>query len=294
MGVSPNIGTHFGHRVVWNSTKKFRKNYYQEFRASKSRYISWFYTSKAFANVYNGRTYAQVVSQVSNQFCGSSANRDNANGTRILTVPQGNANAALVTSSKVSIEPKSSRPVGSLPSIGLEQKLCSQYPANPALEFAHFPVKNRFQALQNLDENISEIQGNAPTVLDEVGTASAVPTVQKIQANTPDKVNNIKNASSVHGKSNTFSKLTNVDLYVQPNTLPIYGNRNVGLPSQNTLQTDTSQLATLGDGGKDFQPAPESGQACDLALPDPTSSSYVREEKNSIVCLEPERYLQRL
>ena len=41
-------------------------------------------------------------------------------------------------------------------------------------------------------------------------------------------------------------------------------------------------MATLGNGGIRFQPAPESGLMCDLALPDPTSSSYVREEKNSL------------
>ena len=293
MGISPNIGTYFGQRVIWNSTKKFAQNYDQEFQASKSRYISWFHTSKAFANVYNGRTYAQVASQISNHPWGSSANRDNVKGTRIVTVPQGNANAALVTFSKVSIEPKSSRPVGRAPFIGLKHKLCSQYLGKSAFELSHVPVNNRFQALQNLDENICETQGNAPTVLDEVATASAVTTVQKLWGK-PHKASNIQNAFSVDEKSNTLSKLTINGVHVESNIPPVHENRNVGILSQNTLQTDTLQVATLGDGGTCFQPAPESGQACDFALPDPTSSSYVREEKNSIVCLEPERYLQRL
>ena len=66
---------------------------------------------------------------------------------------------------------------------------------------------------------------------------------------------------------------------MESNIPPVHENRNVGQLCQNTLQTDTLQVDTLGDGGIRFQPAPESGQACDLALPDPTSSSYVREEK---------------
>ena len=215
-------------RVIWNSTKKFGNSYDQEFQASKSRYISWFHTSKAFTNVYNGRTYALVASQISNQSWGSSANRDDVKGTRIVTVQQGNANATLVTSSKVSIEPKSSRPVGKAPSIGLKHKVCSQYLDKPDLELSHVPVNNSFQALQNLDENICETQGNAHTVLDEVVTASAVPTVQKIQGNKPHKASNIKSASLVDEKSNTLSKLTNNSIHVEFNIPPVHENRNVG------------------------------------------------------------------
>ena len=39
------------------------------------------------------------------------------------------------------------------------------------------------------------------------------------------------------------------------------------------------QLATLGDGGTGFKPAPESGQAYDLPFPDPSATPYVREEQ---------------
>ena len=80
-------------------------------------------------------------------------------------------------------------------------------------------------------------------------------------------------------KLTQVSKLTNNGAHVESNIPPVHENRNVGLLSQNTLQTDTLQLATLGDGGMHFQPAPESAQACDSVLPDPTPSSYVREEK---------------
>ena len=199
LGISQNIGTYFGQRIVLNGTKKFRKNYDQEFRVPKSRYTSCFHTSKAFANVHNGRTYAQVVSQISNQSRGSFVNRDNVKGTRIVTVPQGNTNASLVTSSKVSIKPKPSR----ASSTGLKHKFCSQYPGKPAAGFAYLPVKNSFQVLQNLDENICEIQGNVPSALDDIVTASAVPTVQKPRGNKPYKASNIKNACSVDEKTNT-------------------------------------------------------------------------------------------
>ena len=63
MGVSRHIGKKFHHRIVWNGDGTFKNSYDQEFQASKSTYMSWYATAKAFANVQNGRTYAQVVSQ---------------------------------------------------------------------------------------------------------------------------------------------------------------------------------------------------------------------------------------
>ena len=139
----------------------------------------WFGIAKAFANVQNGRTYAQVASQTPKYTWGQVANQDNVKGTRIVTVPKRNANAALVTSSKVSIEPKSSRPVGRPSSVGLKHKACSQDFSNLARESFYLPMNNSFQALQNFDENTYEIHENAPTALDEVDevvTASAVTT----------------------------------------------------------------------------------------------------------------------
>ena len=61
------------------------------------------------------------------------------------------------------------------------------------------------------------------------------------------------------------------------NAPPSNKNRDVGFLLQNN--TDTPQVTTLGDGGTHFRPAPESGQACDSLLPDPTLSPHVREEK---------------
>ena len=81
---------------------------------------------QSFANVQNGRTYAQVASQTPKYTCGTFTNRDNVKGTRIVTAPQRNANAALVTSSKVSIEPKSSRPVGRASPVALNHRVCSK------------------------------------------------------------------------------------------------------------------------------------------------------------------------
>ena len=93
MGVSQHIGTCFRQRMVWNSRQKINGKFNQEFKVPKSTYLSWFNTPKAFANVYSGRTYAQVVSRPSHQSQGYSANqRHNKRGTRIVTVPQGNAN----------------------------------------------------------------------------------------------------------------------------------------------------------------------------------------------------------
>ena len=48
---------------------------------------------------------------------------------------------------------------------------------------------------------------------------------------------------------------------------------------QSTSGTEAHQVATLGDGGHQFQPTPESGQAFSSVLPDLTSRTYVREEK---------------
>ena len=156
--------------------------------------MSWCGTAKAFANVQNGKTYAHVDSQTPKYTWGHVTNRDNVKGTRIVTVPQRNANVALVTSSKVSIEPKSSRPVGMASSPGLKHKICSQDLSNSAYESFYLPIKNSFQALQNFNENTYEIHENAPTALDEVVTASAVTTLQKSRERKPYRPNNIKNA----------------------------------------------------------------------------------------------------
>ena len=208
---------------------------------------------------------------------GQVANRDNVKGTRIVTVPKRNANAALVTSSKVSIEPKSSRSVGRPLSVGLKHKACSQDFSNLAHESFYLPMNNSFQALQNFDENTYEIHENAPTALDEVVTATAVTTSQTSRKRQPDRANNTKNASSVRKKSSIVSKQANNQNQAEVNAPPTNENRDVGLLLQNDM--DLPQLATLGDGGTRFQPAPESGQACDSLLPNRTSYSYVREEK---------------
>ena len=141
--------------------------------------MSWFGTAKAFANVQNGRTYGQVASQTPKYTCGTFTNRDNVKGTRIITAPQRNANAALVTSSKVSIEPKSSRPVGRASPLALNHRVCSKNVIQPDKASFCIPVKNSFQILQNLKENTDESHEDAPTGLDEVVTALAGATLQK-------------------------------------------------------------------------------------------------------------------
>ena len=91
MGVSQHIGKKFQNRVVWNTNKKVKETYGQEFKVSKVTYMSWFGTAKAFANVQNGRTYAQVASQTPKYTCGTSTNRDNVKGTRIVTDSNSNS-----------------------------------------------------------------------------------------------------------------------------------------------------------------------------------------------------------
>ena len=129
MGVSRHIGK-FHHIIVWNSSKNVRKSFDQEFQLPRTTYMSWFGTAKAFANVQNGRTYAQVASQSPKYTWGTLTNRDNVKGTRIVTVPHRNANAVLVTSFKVSIELKPSRPVGRASSVALDHKVCSRNVVN--------------------------------------------------------------------------------------------------------------------------------------------------------------------
>ena len=185
MGVSQHIGKKFQHRVVWNTNKKVKESFGQV-GASKATYMSWFGTAKAFANVQNGRTYAQVASQTPKCTCGTFTNRDNVKGTRIVTVPQRNANAALVTSSKVSIEPKSSRPVGRSSPVALKHKPCAKNVIQPSKASFDIPVKNSFQILQNLTDNTDESHENAPTGLDEVVTASAGTTLQRSYKEIPN------------------------------------------------------------------------------------------------------------
>ena len=44
LGVSRHIGKIFHHRIVWNGDGTFKNSYDQEFRASKSTYMSWYAT----------------------------------------------------------------------------------------------------------------------------------------------------------------------------------------------------------------------------------------------------------
>ena len=195
--MSKHIGTCFGQRIVWNSTQKIHKKFNQEFRASKTKYISWFNISKAFASVYNGRTYAQVVRKSSHQPQGHSANqRYNKRGTRIVTVPQGNANAAFVTSPKVSIKPKPSRPVVMASSAGLKPKVQVQHACDKSSDRLYIPIKNRFQALENLHTNLFENQENTPTGLDDMVATSAASRAEKIRILQCHKAKNIENSFS--------------------------------------------------------------------------------------------------
>ena len=86
----------------------------------------------------------------------------------------------IVTSSKVSIKPKHSRPMGMASSSGLEPKVWVQYACEKFSDVLHIPIKNKFQALKNSQENTFETQGNAPSGLDGTVTASAVPRRERI------------------------------------------------------------------------------------------------------------------
>ena len=163
--------------------------------------------------------------------------------------------------------------------VGLEHKVRSQYPGKTVSDSFHIPVKNSFQVLKNLTENLLETQENAPTGLDDVVTALVVPTVKQTQTRQLYKASNTENDFSVDKNANTASKCANKGAHDNFSKTPLNTNAKVGVMHRNKLQTDTQQLATLGDGGFQFQPTPESGQAYDSVLPDPTSCTYVREEK---------------
>ena len=267
-------------RVVWNSTQKFHEKFNQEFKVPKSRYISWCNISKAFANVHNGRTYVQVVGQMSYYILDSSANhRHNKRRTHIVTVPQGNANAAFVTSPKVSIKPKPSRPIAMTSSSGLKHKVRVQHPADTFSDLFHISVQNSFQALQNLHENLVETQENASSGLEGTAAALAVPVTKKIQTSLLHKDTNTVNSYLGAKNVNTASKHTQKGPRDDINQPHLNTNAKIGVVTQSTSQTDTQQLATLGAGGLQFQPTPESGQAFDSVFSNPHCGTYVREEK---------------
>ena len=130
------------------------------------------------------------------------------------------------------------------------------------LDKANFclPIKNSFQILHDLNENTDESHENAPTALDEVVTASAGTTLQTSH----EKITNIVHKQVQEDR---------LEVSAPPNNM----HNNVGyMPEKDT---DSPQLATLGDGGTGFKPAPESGHAYDLSFSDPSAPLYVREEK---------------
>ena len=201
-----------------------------------------------------------MASQIPKHTWGASTNRDNVKGTRIVTVPQRNGNAALVTSPKVSIEPKSSRPVGEAFSVALNQGVCVKNVIHSDKATFCLPIKNKFQVLQNLNDNTDESHENAPTALEEVVTASAGTTMQTAYRKLPNTCN-----KQMYG---------DLDAVSAP---PTDSHNIVGSMLEKHIQL--SQLDTLGDGGTWFEPAPESDQAHDCRFPDPNATSYVREEK---------------
>ena len=154
---------------------------------------------------------------------------------------------------------------------GLKHKVRVQHPAYTFSDF--------FQALQNLHENLVETQENAPSGLDGIVAASAVPVTEKTQTRLLYKATNTGNSCSIVKNVNTASKHTEKGPSDNINQPPLNTNAKIGVVTQSISQTDTQQLATLGDGGLQFQPTPESGQAFDSVLPDPNCGMYVREEK---------------
>ena len=66
---------------------------------------------------------------------------------------------------------------------------------------------------------------------------------------------------------------------IKGNQTPLSTSGKVGDDTESSSKVDIQHLTTLGDGGLQFQPTPESGQAFSPAPRDLTSSPYVREEK---------------
>ena len=136
-------------------------------------------TSKTFANVYNGRTHAQVVSKITYQPHGQHVNQGyNKKGTHIVTFHQGNAKADFVTSSKISIKSKPSKPMGALSLSGLKPKAVVKQSFDQSSVVFQVPINNRFKILEGSQEHLLETTKDASMGQDGMVTASAVPTMK--------------------------------------------------------------------------------------------------------------------
>ena len=87
LGMSQHIVKGFNQRIVWNSACKIGSNFDQGFGGNKTEDIRWFNTSKAFDNVYDGRTYSQVATKAPAFSHSQHANHgNNEKGTNTITV----------------------------------------------------------------------------------------------------------------------------------------------------------------------------------------------------------------
>ena len=84
--------------------QKFSKYTKQEFLANKHTALSWFRSFKAFVNRHDGRTYTQVLSAHSKSQSLSHRPLDGNQRIRMIAISRKNANAKLVTPSKVGMK----------------------------------------------------------------------------------------------------------------------------------------------------------------------------------------------
>ena len=129
-----------------------------------------------------------------------------------------------------------------------------------------------------------ETQENAPSGLDGMVTASIVPTTVKIVPTNKmqgQKVRDTHNSLLVVKSTNIPSKHANIvsSNTIKANQTPLNTSAQVGVVTLSNSKRDIQHVATLGDGGPQFQPTPESGQAFNPAFLDRTFCQYIREEK---------------
>ena len=166
--------------------------------------------------------------------------------------------------------------MGGASSVGLTQKTKIE---GVSENFLDIPARNRFQTLEDSHNTIFEIQENAPTGLDDMVTAVAVPRTHEPKITRSHNTDSMETSLCVEKLSNSVCK--------QAKTILI----STLVTKQTPLETDDkSDVATLGDGGPQFQPTLESGQAYCSVLPVLTSSSYTREEKIPLYIWNQKQY----
>ena len=165
LGVSQHISTCFGHRIVWNSRQKLL-----EISNKNLRFLS--------QNTARQLTDPRVIlltSDITERVLASSLFFKEMQMPILLLLP-----SLVLNPNSVSVKP--SRPVSTASSSGLKSKARDKHAFDKFSGTSQVPIKNRFKVLEDSHEYLFETQENAPSGLDGMVTALAVPTTIKIVA----------------------------------------------------------------------------------------------------------------